>query len=162
MKILYLVRHAKSSWKHDLPDHKRPLKKRGRKDAALVSQYVKDKFPAPQFIFTSDATRARSTAKYFRKAFELTKDKFSKHHQLYDFSGQEVMQFISEIPDKYDTVMLVGHNHAFTSIVNMLGDKRIDNVPTCGFVAIQFKEDQWNKITNGKTVQVVFPKQLKQ
>ena len=35
MKTLYLMRHAKSSWKDShLMDHERPLKKRGRKDAA--------------------------------------------------------------------------------------------------------------------------------
>ncbi len=161
MKTLYLLRHAKSSWKHDLPDHRRPLKKRGRNDAKLVSEYVKTKLPAPMHIFSSNATRAKSTAKYFRKAFQLKKDHFSLHQELYDFSGQDVMKFIQTIDNKKDVVMLVGHNHAFTSIVNMLGNKYIDNVPTCGFVAISFKENNWNKITNGETKLTVFPKQLK-
>lgn len=35
---LYVVRHAKSSWKGDLPDKERPIKKgRGRKDANRVA-----------------------------------------------------------------------------------------------------------------------------
>jgi phosphohistidine phosphatase len=55
----------------------------------------------------------------------------------------------------------VGHNHAFTSVANMMGNKYIDNVPTCGFVNIQFTEDQWSNITTGTTIQTVFPRDLK-
>ena len=37
MKTLYLVRHAKSSWKDtNLPDHDRPLNKRGEKEVTLT------------------------------------------------------------------------------------------------------------------------------
>ena len=33
MKVLFLVRHAKSSWKDvDLPDFDRPLNRRGERD----------------------------------------------------------------------------------------------------------------------------------
>lgn len=162
MKTLYLLRHAKSSWKHDLSDNKRPLKKRGIQDAKLVSNYIKDIVAAPQHIYCSNAVRTTTTASFFVEASNLKPQQFTTHSELYDFSGQEVMQFIKQIDDAFDTVMLVGHNHAFTSIANMLGNKSIENVPTCGFVAIQFREDHWSKITNGITTQVVFPKQLKQ
>ncbi len=161
MKTVYLLRHAKSSWKHDLPDHKRPLKKRGRNDAVLVSEFVKNKLAAPQHLFTSDAVRAKSTARYFKEAFNLKDSQFSKHPELYDFSGHEVMQFIHTIDNNLDLVMLAGHNHAFTSIANMLGNQYIENVPTCGFVVITFKEDNWKKITSGETTFTIFPKQLK-
>lgn len=36
MKKLIIVRHAKSSWEHNLPDHERPLNQRGFNDADLV------------------------------------------------------------------------------------------------------------------------------
>ena len=42
MKSLYLVRHAKSSWKNpDLDDFERPLNKRGRKNAPFMGQVLK-------------------------------------------------------------------------------------------------------------------------
>ncbi len=161
MKTIYLLRHAKSSWKHDVQDHKRPLKKRGRKDATLVSEFVAQRLPAPEHIFTSDATRAKSTARYFKEAFAVSDTHFTKHHSLYDFSGHEVMAFIQKLDTMLNTVMITGHNHALTSIVNMLGDVYFENIPTCGFVAITFKEEDWSKITRGKTIFHIFPKQLK-
>ena len=37
MKSITFIRHAKSSWEHQLPDHKRPLNKRGLFAAEFMS-----------------------------------------------------------------------------------------------------------------------------
>jgi phosphohistidine phosphatase len=161
MKTLYLVRHAKSSWKYDVDDHKRPLKNRGERDAQLVSKKVSTEIEPPQRIISSDATRALATAQFFKTALSIRDANFEITHQLYDFSGQEVMRIIKALNDDLDTVMIVGHNHAFTSVVNMLGNRYIDNVPTCGFVMLQFDEKKWSDITTGKTVKTIFPRDLK-
>lgn len=162
MKTLYMVRHAKSSWKHDVIDHLRPLKGRGNRDGALVSAHLANILTPPQIIVSSDAVRAKTTAEYFRQAFKITERDFHVNPNLYDFSGHAVIDSIKGLEDVYDRVMIVGHNHAFTSIANMLGNTYIDNVPTCGFVHIDFDEDSWSKITTGKTVQTLFPRDLKE
>jgi len=161
MKTLYLVRHAKSSWKHDVEDHKRPLKDRGFKDVHLVSQKAKSEIEPPQKIISSDAVRALSTANIFKETLNVPDSNFETNHDLYDFSGQNVMRVIKALDDELDSVMIVGHNHAFTSIVNMLGNRYIENVPTSGFVMIQFDEDKWSDITTGETITTIFPKDLK-
>ena len=44
MKKLYLIRHAKSSWKEvGVPDFKRKLNKRGKKDASIMGEVLKKK-----------------------------------------------------------------------------------------------------------------------
>ncbi len=161
MKTLYLVRHAKSSWEQNVDDHKRPLKERGESDGKLVSKKVSKEIEPPQKIISSDATRAFSTAGFFKEALNIADADFETNHDLYDFSGQNVMRIIKSLPDNLDNVMIVGHNHAFTSIANMLGNRYIDNVPTCGFVMLQFDEKKWSNITTGKTVKTIFPRDLK-
>lgn len=161
MKTLYMARHAKSSWKHDVIDHQRPLKGRGKKDGVLVSEYVASNHKAPQKIICSDAVRAVHTANYFKKAFKVSDANFSTNHSLYDFSGQNVMELIKGLDNSLDCMMIVGHNHAFTSIANMLGNLYIDNLPTCGFVIIEFDVNAWSEISTGKTVTTVFPRHLK-
>ena len=161
MKTLYLVRHAKSSWKHDVDDHKRPLKRRGERDGHLVSKKVSKEIGPPQKIISSDATRAFATAHFFKKALGIDDANFETSHNLYDFSGQNVMRLIKSLSDDLDFVMIVGHNHAFTSVANMLGNRYIDNVPTCGFLMLQFDEKKWSNITTGKTVKTIFPRDLK-
>ena len=161
MKTLYMARHAKSSWKYDLPDHQRPLKKRGHNDATMASEKARVEHKPPQKIISSDANRAQTTAMYFKNAFGIGDDHFELNHDLYDFSGQSVMEIIKNLDDSLDRVMIVGHNHAFTSIVNMLGNEYIDNLPTSGFVMIKFPVDSWKDITTGKTKAMIFPRHLK-
>ncbi len=161
MKTLYMLRHAKSSWKHRVDDHKRPLKGRGKRDAILLSEYVKNNVPPPERIISSDANRAHSTARYFKDAWDISENIFITNHDLYDFGGQKVLDVIKSIDDSYTSAMIVGHNHAFTSIANMLGSIRIDSIPTCGFVIIEFDENSWKNLSYGKTTMTLFPRDLK-
>jgi len=156
-----MLRHAKSSWKHDVTDHQRPLKGRGRRDAKLVSNHIRDSIEAPDKIVCSGAVRAQSTANYFKNAWDISDSDFVTNNELYDFSGQQVMSVIKGLKNKWETVMIVGHNHAFTSLVNMLGSSYLENLPTCGFVIIQFDEDSWSDITGGTTLKKIIPRNLK-
>ncbi|MDH3269487.1 MAG: histidine phosphatase family protein, partial [Ignavibacteria bacterium] len=63
MKTIYLVRHAKSSWKDQgLQDYDRPLNKRGKRDAPFMGEVLNDKKIRPDFIISSSAKRAKKTA----------------------------------------------------------------------------------------------------
>ncbi|MCH8039213.1 MAG: histidine phosphatase family protein [Nitrospinae bacterium] len=54
MKTLYLVRHAKSSWKDArLQDHDRPLNKRGEQDAPRMGKRLGRRRPKPEVILSS-------------------------------------------------------------------------------------------------------------
>ena len=62
MKSLYLLRHAKSSWKDpNLNDHERPLSKRGRRAAKMMARYFRRSKIAPDFVICSTALRAQQT-----------------------------------------------------------------------------------------------------
>lgn len=161
MKTLYILRHAKSSWAEGVDDHKRSLNERGKNDAVLVSNYVKDLIKKPQKIVSSDAKRAKTTAKYFKEALKVIDADFILNPNLYDFGGRSVMEVIKGLDNSLDCVMIVGHNHALTSIANMLGDTDINNIATCGFVELNFDVDTWEFANYGHTKRVVFPKDLK-
>ncbi|HRG10817.1 MAG TPA: histidine phosphatase family protein, partial [Cyclobacteriaceae bacterium] len=58
MKILYLIRHAKSSWDNPkLEDFDRPLNKRGQKDAPRMAKRLKEKRITPDIMLSSPAER---------------------------------------------------------------------------------------------------------
>ena len=74
MKKLYIIRHAKSSWKDTaLDDFKRPLSKRGRKDAPFMAKKLKQKGVMPDVIISSPATRAKTTAELIAKELNFKK-----------------------------------------------------------------------------------------
>ena len=161
MKRLILVRHGKSSWEEKLPDDKRPLQKRGYKDASLVCDAYLKSQSVPEVVWSSHATRALETAKIFKDKLQIDDSDFLVKSSLYTFSRPDLNFQIESCPDSIDTLMLFGHNPAITGVVNKLGDKNFDNVPTTGLTIIDFETDTWNNLKNGKTILHLFPKNLR-
>lgn len=161
MKTLTLIRHAKSSWQYDVQDIDRPLSTRGQNDANLLSKELLTSNFHPDAIYSSPANRALTTCHMFMENLNFEKEMLEVTQELYDFGGNRVLKFIRNLNNNYNDVLIFGHNHAFTSVVNDFGDEIIDNVPTCGLVKINFDIDEWHQLKPGKTVMTLFPKELK-
>ncbi|WP_163514915.1 SixA phosphatase family protein [Gelidibacter japonicus] len=161
MKTIVLTRHAKSSWDHDVSDLKRPLSKRGFTDANLVSKSFGTYSVIFDAIYSSPANRALTTCQIFMDNLGLDPELLTIDKQLYDFGGNQVRRFIKSLDDNLETVMLFGHNHAFTSLANSFGDADIDNLPTSGLVMIEFEVDQWQHVSQGETKLFLRPKDFK-
>lgn len=146
VKDVCFVRHAKSNWDNPgLDDIERPLDKRGMKDAPLMASKMHELKLKPDLIITSSAKRARSTADFFRKEFNLDKDKFLVREELYEASPEDVYEVLRSAPDSDSFIYLFGHNPTFTWIANQISGVHIDNVPTCGVVHIQILISSWKK-----------------
>ncbi|WNH12381.1 SixA phosphatase family protein [Thalassobellus suaedae] len=161
MKKLILVRHAKSSWKHNVIDHERPLNDRGVNDANLVSKALKSNLPDLDLLLSSDSIRTKTTVEIFIDNLGFTDEKVCFNHDLYDFEGRNLLRVIKDCEDSINNLMIFGHNHAITAFVNTYGNQFIDNVPTCGVVIIEFNIKNWKDLKAGKTLFTLFPKDLK-
>ncbi|MDR6300739.1 SixA phosphatase family protein [Mesonia maritima] len=161
MKKLILVRHGKSSWENNLPDDKRPLKKRAYTDAELIIKAFKLYANKPLKLISSKAVRALETAKLFKKGLAIEDKDFKIIDDLYTFDEDELLSVIRNQPDENNKLMIFGHNPAMTILVNLLGDKEVDNLPTTGLVVIDFEVDKWKDIAEGKTLVTLFPRTFK-
>lgn len=161
MKKLILVRHAKSSWKHDVIDHQRPLKDRGINDSNLVSEFLNKKDLKVDLVLCSDAVRTTMTADIFISNLNIEKSNVQFNHGLYDFAGADLVRVIKSCNNAVNSLMVFGHNHAITAFVNTYGDKYVDNVPTSGVTVIEFDIDTWDNLKVGKTIFTIFPRDLK-
>jgi phosphohistidine phosphatase len=160
MKNLILIRHAKSSWDPPLQDFDRPLMQRGINDAQQVATFCLPYVPQQFQIFSSEAKRAKETAMIFAKKFSYPIENIIFSTELYTFDERKLETIIKSFPNSYNNVILFGHNEAITNFVNKFGHIFIDNVSTSGFVSLQFDADDWHSIDNGKTIKVIFPKDL--
>ena len=159
MKRLILVRHGKSSWKYDVADDKRPLKKRGKRDGKLIANAFSTFVTNLPVMWSSPAVRAHETAKIFKEKLEI--DQINVKPELYTFNRDELLKQIQTCENKIDGLMVFGHNPAMTALVNFLGNKKFDNIPTTGLTVIDFETDSWKDIKNGKTILHLFPKNLR-
>lgn len=161
MKRLILVRHGKSSWKENLPDDQRPLKKRGFKDADLVTKAFLATRYEPLTLWTSYAVRALTTAEIFKDKLNISDGDFLVKKELYTFNGSQLLKTIQTCDDAVENLMVFGHNPAMTSVVNHLGDQEFDNIPTTGLTVLEFETDSWKNLKDGKTILYLFPKNLR-
>lgn len=161
MKTLYIIRHAKSSWDLPVADKDRPLALRGVKEAHLLGAYLSGKITPPQVCLSSPANRAFHTAVIINRNLQWPLEQIKLSEDLYDFYGDNLLQVIRSQPKTASHVMLFGHNNAITNVVNMLGDREISNVSTCGFVEIEFDIAEWYDAKKGTTKQFIKPKELK-
>ena len=161
MKNLILIRHAKSNWDAPLQDIDRPLDHRGMKDAHLVSLNIHDFIPKTYVIWSSIAKRAADTAGIFAQNILYPIESILFKDELYTFDEKHQENIIKSCDNSIDSLIIFGHNAAMTNFVNKFGDIFISNLPTSGFVSLQFKTDHWEKINKGKTKKIIVPKDLK-
>jgi len=151
MKQLFIIRHAKSSWKNlQMSDHDRPLNKRGFDDAPLMGKRLFSSGFKPEMIISSSALRARTTARIIADHIGFDPQKIIIEPKIYGASPFELIKLIQLFSESFERVMLVGHNPDITSLLNQLSDSSIDNVPTCGMGVLHFSYDKWNQVGTGK------------
>lgn len=162
MKTLYIVRHAKSSWDYDgIKDQDRPLKKRGIKDAHLMSSILAKKIKRPDTFIASSANRALHTGIIFCENFDFPLVNFKISKQLYSFNDAYLTKTVKTLDDSFDSAIIFSHDHGINFFVNKFGNKPIAHVSTCGVIAIEFDIKHWKNLKKGVTTLVEFPKNYK-
>ena len=150
MKILYIQRHAKSSWNNPgLADIDRPLNQRGLKNAPLMGQRLSNRENIPQHIVSSPAKRAYSTGRIIAGEIGYDPDKIVINDRIYGAGRETLISLIKDFSDKYESVMIVGHNPDFTNLANELTNSNIYNIPTSGVVIVKFNINTWSEIKPG-------------
>ncbi len=147
MKTLYLVRHAKSSWKYpELDDFERPLNRRGRESLESMGELLKEIKAAPDLIISSPATRAAVTARIIADRIHYPLEKILYSESIYLSDSDVLLHFIQDIDDDVKEAMLIGHNPALTDLGNFISNQQIGNIPTCGIFCVEFNIPSWRKI----------------
>lgn len=163
MKTLYFIRHAKSSWDFpQLADDERPLTEKGIKRTKKLGSYLGNNEILPELIISSYANRAFHTAQIIAKKIGFPEKDIKIDRSIYSSSIDNIFSIIFGISDNYNSIMLFGHNPTFTNLANYFIENKIENLPTSGFVSIEFETENWNEITNCKikNTTVIFPKEL--
>ena len=151
MKTLLLIRHAKSDWNDaSLSDFDRPLNDRGKKDAPVMAERLRDKKIKIDAFISSPAKRAKKTAIAFAEAYKVDKDDIILKEELYEEGESDFYDVIHTTDDKLDHIAIFSHNPGITDFANQLTDARIDNIPTCGIFSIKIDCKRWIDFKNAK------------
>lgn len=157
-KRIYLLRHAKSDWSaFGVPDHNRPLNRRGEKAAALVGNKLAEAAFEPSLVLCSTALRASQTLDRVMAA-----GNFNWHTQhkrsLYHASADTMLTMIHSVTPDVDSVLLVGHNPGMQDLALALTGtsepaalaQLKEKMPTGALVGLEFNVNCFSKITVGE------------
>jgi phosphohistidine phosphatase len=148
LKILTIVRHAKSSWKDtSLSDRKRPLNTRGERDAPVMGRRIHEHGIRPSLIITSPAKRAWTTAKIIAREIHYPLEFLQREDGLYLASLDEILDTIVAQDNGFNNLMIVGHNPGLTDFANFLVPGLTNNLPTAGVVSVEIDQDDWSLYT---------------
>jgi phosphohistidine phosphatase len=160
MKRLFLIRHAKSDWGDPgLDDIQRPLNDRGKSDAILMGEKLKEKFSVPDVVISSPAKRAIKTAQRITETIGFAGNA-SIVDSLYEFEVPAYYRAVEQLSDKARTAFLFGHNTVISEFAKELIGEFIGVIPTCAVVVVDLEIDSWLEITAGcgKKVDYLYPK----
>lgn len=164
MKNFLLVRHAKSSWSNpSLEDKERPLNARGQRDGPFMAGHCRRQHLIPDMIYSSPATRAQLTARYFHNEFSHEVKAFFTESSLYFGSEADWLHLINEVEETTHMPAFFSHNPTITYFANLFTANITDNIPTCGVVHIISTSDTWQDVdySNAHVANLYFPKLIK-
>jgi len=169
-RLIYLLRHAKSSWADpDLRDFERPLAPRGKRALKKMRQYMELADVEPDIILCSSAARARQTLAGILPAFDegvpITFDR-----RIYSLGVRGLLNRLRQLPDDPSSVMLIGHNPGMQALALDLiagGDERAvaqmqEKFPTGALATLVWRGRKWAEIGPGtcELHSLVVPRQL--
>lgn len=161
MKQLLLIRHGKSDWRSlSTTDFGRPLNHRGNKNAPVMAKRILERGFAPQYLVSSPAVRAFSTAKHFAKIWGFVPNDIRLEEPVYEADKEALLTLVNNFKNNFNRIAVFGHNPGMTDFANYLCDAGISNIPTTGVVIIDFDADDWAEISyhTGTMLSFDFPK----
>lgn len=148
MKLLGLLRHAKSDWDDlSLRDFDRGLNARGRKGAALMGAHISAQGTAWDAILASPAERVRRTLEAAGLTGEVA---WAENAYLAD--AQTLLHLLQQHGNGANALLLAGHNPGLQELVlelvapekeNALFGDLMEKFPTAAFAVLQLDIATW-------------------
>lgn len=158
MKQLTLIRHASAAPVFGgQPDWDRELEARGVRDAQIMGERLHASKVKPDLFMSSPAVRALTTAQHIAHAIGLPLAAIQKRERLYLASPKDLLALICDVGGTANHLWIVGHNPGISECADQLSsERRIDNMPTCAIVEMEFDIAHWRDLSWGLGVNVEF------
>ena len=167
MKLLGLLRHAKSDWDDmSLRDYDRGLNNRGRRGAAVMGGHIRAHGVAWDLLLASPAERVKRTLDATRLKIPTV---WEEHVYLAD--SDALIGLLQRLDGNPDAVLVAGHNPGLQELIfdlvapeneNKLFDKVAEKYPTATFAVLELAIDRWADCQPGcgKLVHLARPRDL--
>ena len=156
MKELLLLRHAKAkklTKENGVEDKNRALKKRGKRDAKNIGNWLKKQHLLPDVLLSSTAKRAIDTSTIVYSALNAQNLIVHANEQLYGANVEQLLAVLASYPKEVKRILLVGHNPELESLlVYLVGKDALPNgkklLSTATLVRLTIDNAVWSELAH--------------
>ncbi len=153
MKTIFLVRHGKSMPQGTTGiDADRMLTDVGVERTRAVAKYISENHELPELIVSSAAERAYTTALILADQFGMKAESIETQRLIYSGDENDLIEILASTDNKYNSIMLVGHNPSISYAANKFIKPMIDSLPTSGVISVHLKTNDWAEINKTEFV----------
>jgi phosphohistidine phosphatase len=160
VKLVLLLRHAKSAWSQPgLDDHDRPLSRRGERAAEVIADHIVRNAPRPDLILCSTAVRTRQTLAPLVHRLTVPAPPISLEKGLYLASADALLERLRALAEEVGTALLIGHNEGIGELAESLaGSGRATDLaalrakyPTGALAILRAPATRWSGLAAGSS-----------
>lgn len=121
MKTLTIMRHSEAiaDLSEDVKtDFDKPLTDRGINILEKVGDFLKEKYPNPDYIVCSPAVRTKQTLQWLQAALGEKGEVFYEN-KLYGANSDTLIDILLSLPREKEKVLLIGHNPSISDVANI-------------------------------------------
>jgi phosphohistidine phosphatase len=163
---LWLMRHGKAERYDGIEDYDRPLKKRGKRSARLIGEWLASSKLLPDLVISSPARRAIGTAKIVCDALGIDQKMIHLDQRAYDEGLVRLRSILADCAPDFQRVLLVGHNPELEDLLDYLVSSALipasnKLLPTAALARLVLPED-WSQLAKGcaDLLSITHPKKL--
>lgn len=132
------------------------LNQRGERDAPMMGRHLVQQRINPDLVLSSPAQRALRTAALLVQEMGFPVDRIVTNAHIYDAEVVTLVDIIQQIDERFNDVLLVGHNPSMHDLTSYLTGQRIPSMPTCSVFCINLSLNAWQEVAPGCGSMVFF------
>lgn len=163
MKTIFFVRHGKAAPAADSgSDAGRMLTDTGVLRTYLIANYLIEAGTVLDLLVSSPAERAYTTGLILADKLGIPAKNIIKEEKIFTGDEEDILDLIRHFDDKYNSVLIVGHNPSITHIANRFANPKLEKLPTTGVLSVSLLTEKWSDVEKAEVKQnfVVWPGML--
>ncbi len=152
MRHLFVMRHAKAKQPSgDMADHQRPLRKRGKRQAAAMAPVLQrwQALEGEVYVSTSARTRATFDEIAGRLPDRPMANQVHFDEALYTFEGDALLAWLKALPEGAERVLIIGHNPALVELARWLDKASPTKLSTASVLHFTLPQTPWSAMEQG-------------